>query len=87
MAIDMKDNGALGCAYYVAADESMFLLEDVAMAGVEVAETLLLHARPTTVLATARIPQPLFDVLHQGCQTLDAGDHSKKTIAQPTRLY
>lgn len=80
MAIDMKDNGTLGCAYYVAAEESMFLLEDVAMAGVDVAETLLLHARPTTVLVTSRTPQPLFDVLKQGCQELDASDQSKKII-------
>ena len=87
MAIDMKDNGTLGCAYYVAAEEAMFLLEDVAMAGMEIAETLLLHARPTTVLITPRTPQPLFDVLKQGSQRLDAGDQSMNTLVQPVGLY
>ncbi|RYP68990.1 hypothetical protein DL769_005377 [Monosporascus sp. CRB-8-3] len=71
MAIDMKNNGNLGCSYYIAAQETLFLLEDVAMAGVELVETLLLHANPTTVLIASRAPDSLADYLERGAQGVD----------------
>ncbi|KAI1407499.1 muts domain V-domain-containing protein [Hypoxylon sp. FL1857] len=63
MAIDMKDNGNLGCAYYVAIDEALFLLEDVPMSGMDLVETLLLHVNPTTVLISARASETLANYL------------------------
>jgi hypothetical protein len=81
MAIDMKNNGNLGCAYYIAADEALFLLEDVAMAGVEIVETLLLHVKPTTILTPGRTSQVLMDVLERDAQGIDRDDqHSKSFI-------
>ncbi|RYO76528.1 hypothetical protein DL762_002096 [Monosporascus cannonballus] len=71
MAIDMKNNGNLGCSYYITAQETLFLLEDVAMAGVELVETLLLHANPTTVLISSRAPDSLADYLERGAQGVD----------------
>ena len=29
MAIDMRDRGTLGCAYYIAREEKLFLVEDI----------------------------------------------------------
>ncbi|KAI0140145.1 muts domain V-domain-containing protein [Hypoxylon sp. NC0597] len=71
MAIDMKDNGNLGCAYYVTIDEALFLLEDVAMSGMDLVETLLLHVNPTTVLISARASETLANYLARGAQGVD----------------
>ncbi|KAI0197764.1 muts domain V-domain-containing protein [Astrocystis sublimbata] len=75
MAIDMRDRGprgsTLGCAYYVVLDETLYLLEDVAMAGIDLVETLLLHAQPTTVLISARAPEPLSQFLTRGSQDVN----------------
>ncbi|KAI0845599.1 muts domain V-domain-containing protein [Daldinia vernicosa] len=71
LAIDMKENGNLGCAYYIAIDESLFLLEDVAMSGMDLVETLLFHVNPTTVLISARAPEKLADYLARRAQGVD----------------
>ncbi len=39
MAIDVKERGTVGCCYYVAREEKLYLLEDVAYAGTEIIET------------------------------------------------
>ncbi|KAI1304784.1 putative MSH5 protein [Xylaria venustula] len=75
MAIDMRDRGprgsTIGCAYYIALEETLYLLEDVAMAGVDLVETLLLHAQPTTVLVSTRIPENLAELLARGSQDIN----------------
>ena len=35
MAVDMRDRGSIGCSYYVAATEALYLLEDVKSGGLE----------------------------------------------------
>ncbi|KAI1423077.1 putative MSH5 protein [Xylaria sp. FL1777] len=75
MAVDMRDRGPrgsiIGCAYYVVLEEALYLLEDVAMAGVDLVETLLLHAQPTTVLISTRAPEPLAQFLARGSQDIN----------------
>lgn len=39
MAIDMKERGTVGCAYYVAREERLFCMEDVVNGGKDVVET------------------------------------------------
>lgn len=68
MAIDMKDNGTIGCAYYVAIDEALFIQEDIPMAGVDFVETLLMRIEPTTVLTSIRGPDSLIEFLEAGAQ-------------------
>ncbi|KAI0542909.1 putative MSH5 protein [Xylaria digitata] len=74
-AIDMRDRGpqgsTIGCAYYVVAEETLYLLEDVAMAGIDLVETLLLHAQPTTVLISSRASEPLAQLLSKGSQDIN----------------
>lgn len=78
LAIDMKENGNLGCAYYIAADEILFLLEDVPMASIEIVETVILHATPTTILIPSRTSQAVVDMLAKGAHSLDEhGRHGK----------
>lgn len=68
MAIDMKENGTVGCAYYVAVDEALFLLQDIPLAGIELVELLILHVEPTTVLVSLRAPDNLVEFLEAGAQ-------------------
>lgn len=68
MAIDIKDNGTVGSAYYVAIDEALFIQEDIPMAGIEFVETLLLRVEPTTVLISLRSPDHLVEFLEAGAQ-------------------
>lgn len=68
MAIDMKDNGTIGCAYYVAIDEALFIQEDVPIAGVDFIEMLLIRVEPTTVLTSIRGPDRLIEFLEAGAQ-------------------
>jgi len=39
MAIDMKEHGTVGCAYYVAREERLFCMEDVVHGGTDIVET------------------------------------------------
>lgn len=38
MAIDIRDHGTLGCAYYVAKDECMYCMDDAKLAGLDMVE-------------------------------------------------
>ncbi|KAI7782338.1 hypothetical protein LA080_013613 [Diaporthe eres] len=84
MAIDMRDNGTVGCAYYVAIDEALFLQEDIPLAGIELVETLLLHVEPTTVLISIRSPDNLVQFIEAGAQ--DFQGHRNKEEGKNTPL-
>ncbi|KAB5579927.1 muts domain V-domain-containing protein [Coniochaeta sp. 2T2.1] len=71
MAIEMKDNNTIGCAYYVAMEETLYLQEDIPMAGIEIVETLLLQAQPTTVIISNRAPEKMAKYLEAHAQDLD----------------
>jgi DNA mismatch repair protein MSH5 len=45
MAIDLKDQGTVGCCYYVARDEKLFFMEDVKLGGIEVVDACELANR------------------------------------------
>lgn len=36
MAVDLRDKGTVGCCYYVAKEEKLYLMEDVKYGGIEV---------------------------------------------------
>jgi len=71
MAIEMKDNNTVGCAYYITFEETLYLQEDVPLAGIEVVETLLLQAQPTSVIINNRAPAKMADYLEAHAQDLD----------------
>ncbi|KAL8781285.1 MAG: hypothetical protein Q9194_000480 [Teloschistes cf. exilis] len=50
MALDLRDRGTVGCAYYVAREEKLYMLEDVRMAA-EFAAPYLLEVRPSPEFA------------------------------------
>lgn len=55
MALDIKERGAVGCAYYK--DETLFCMDDIKIGGLSMIETLKLEIQPTIVLVSPRIDQ------------------------------
>lgn len=43
MCVDMRDRGTVGCCYYVARDQKLFVMADVTYGGIEVVDTCSLH--------------------------------------------
>ncbi|KAK2750532.1 MutS protein msh5 [Onygenales sp. PD_40] len=68
MAIDMKERGTVGCCYYVAQEEKLYILEDITSGGFEAVETLKLDVEPTLVLVSTRADQSASNLeqTHQG---------------------
>ncbi|KAI9820000.1 MAG: MutS protein msh5 [Pycnora praestabilis] len=57
MGIDMRDRGTVGCCYYVAREEKLYLMEDVAFGGLEVINMLKVHVEPTVILLSSRVDE------------------------------
>ena len=55
MAIDIRDRDTVGCAYYIARQQSLMCMEDVTAGGKEVLEVLKLDIQPTVLLVSPRI--------------------------------
>ena len=49
MAVDMKERGTVGCAYYVAREERLLCMEDTVHGGRDVVETRERHERRMTL--------------------------------------
>lgn len=69
LAIDMKDRKTLGCAYYIAGQEKLYIINDIKTAGIELIDTLKVHASPTLILLNARADEML--VNHLGKEARD----------------
>ena len=80
MAIDMKDRSTIGCAYYVTRDEKLCLLEDIKTAGVDVIDTLKIHAQPSVVLISTRSDERLEEHLRQEARGIDRGDEASEFV-------
>lgn len=59
MAIDLRDHRTIGCAYYVAREQKLYVMEDVKMASMEMIDTLKIHISPTTVLINTKANETL----------------------------
>ncbi|KAL3420742.1 MutS domain V [Phlyctema vagabunda] len=70
MAVDMK-RGCFGCAFYVANEEKLSMLEDVKKASMEIVETLKLHVQPTTILISSRSDEDLEQYLKRDARRID----------------
>ncbi|KAJ5987399.1 hypothetical protein N7451_011764 [Penicillium sp. IBT 35674x] len=55
VAIDIKDYGTVGCAYYSAEHEKMYLLGDSRSGGMETIDTLIAQIKPTVILIPPRV--------------------------------
>jgi hypothetical protein len=78
MAIDMKERGTLGCAYYIAREEKLCMIEDIKMAGLDIIDLLKLHAQPTILLISSRAEEDLEDHLMKEARPINRGDDDSK---------
>lgn len=76
MAIDVDKDGKVGCAYYIAMDETLVLEEDVSMGGIEAVDTLLLHIQPTSIIIPNRAPGDLIEFLERDAHRFDDNEGS-----------
>ena len=71
MAIEMKEHGTIGCAYYAAREEKLYLVEDIKFASFDTIDVLKLHAQPTVILISTRSDERLEDYLSKEARVID----------------
>lgn len=84
LAVDMRERGTLGCAYYVAREEKLFVMADLKLAGLDVVDTLKLHASPTVVLISTKADELLEDHLMK--EVKEIGSSHNPGTTEPLRL-
>ncbi|EYB22536.1 hypothetical protein FG05_11941 [Fusarium graminearum] len=62
MAMDMKDDLTIGCAYFSTADGILQVSEDISAASLDIAGQFLIHAQPNNLLVSARAPSSEFSI-------------------------
>ncbi|MCJ1281630.1 MutS protein msh5 [Xylographa opegraphella] len=63
MALELRSRDTVGCSYYVAREEKLYLMSDMKICGLEIVESLKLYAKPTIVLISVRIDERVHDLL------------------------
>ena len=63
LAMDLRENSTLGCAFFDSDNGALLLGTDVFMADLDVAEQILVHVQPSTVLMNGRAPEDLLAFL------------------------
>lgn len=77
MAIEYKSKGSVGCAYYVAREEKLYMMQDIQLSSFDILESLKLRAQPTDILISTRAEDSLekFARLEAtNCDKSDGGD-------------
>ncbi|KAL8755038.1 MAG: hypothetical protein Q9184_004921 [Pyrenodesmia sp. 2 TL-2023] len=90
MAVDLRDRGTVGCAYYVAREQKLYMTEDVRFGGIEVigmcmapfpapttsadTKSVKLHAQPTVVLLSTRVDESVDTFLKPNRRTEESAD-------------
>ncbi|KAK2626882.1 hypothetical protein QTJ16_004057 [Diplocarpon rosae] len=78
MAVELKARGTIGCAYYLAREEKLCLMEDIKMAGLDIIDTLKVHLQPTVILISTRADEELEDHLGKDARGIDQGDEASR---------
>ncbi|MCJ1431366.1 MutS protein msh5 [Xylographa pallens] len=63
LALELRSRDTVGCSYYVAREEKLYLMGDMKIGGLEIVESLKLYVNPTIVLISARIDERVHDLL------------------------
>ncbi|GKT72299.1 MutS domain V containing protein [Colletotrichum tofieldiae] len=81
MAVDVKEKGGLGCAYYNSDEGKLFMLHDMSCAEpLQLIETIMVHVQPTTVLLPLKTPNAVLQFLEQQKSTVDGGDQVSSQV-------
>ncbi|CEN62376.1 hypothetical protein ASPCAL09011 [Aspergillus calidoustus] len=54
-AIDMREAGTVGCSWYSAHEEKLYLMEDIKFSNTEILDTLTIQIKPTILLVSSRV--------------------------------
>ncbi|KAG9235634.1 muts domain V-domain-containing protein [Amylocarpus encephaloides] len=79
MAIDMK-GGTVGCAYYVAREETLYLMQDIKCCDIEIVDTLRLHVQPTTIVISTRADEKLEQHLSKEARSIERGEEANDLV-------
>jgi DNA mismatch repair protein MSH5 len=80
MAVEMKERGSIGCAYYIAREEKLCLMEDIKMAGFEIVDALKVHVQPTVILVSTRCEEKLEEHLGKEARGIDREHDASKFL-------
>lgn len=80
MAIDMRGSGVIGCAYYVAREETLFLMQDIKFGDMELVDTLKLHIEPSTVVISTRADEKLEQYLSKDARGIERGEEGSRSF-------
>lgn len=78
LAVDMRGRGTLGCAYFVAREEKLYMMEDIKLAGLEIIDDVKLHSQPTVILISTRSDEQLEEYLKADARKIERGDEVSK---------
>lgn len=76
MAVDMREKGTIGCSYYIAREEKLYLMQDIKMAGLDIVDMLKMHAQPTLILISTRSDEKLEEHLSKEARGIDRGEEA-----------
>jgi DNA mismatch repair protein MSH5 len=82
MAIDMR-GGNIGCAYYIAREETLHLMQDIKFGDLDIIDTLKLHAEPSTIIISSRAEEKLEAHLRKEARGIDRDDGASETCLSP----
>ncbi|KAL8736313.1 MAG: hypothetical protein Q9166_000468 [cf. Caloplaca sp. 2 TL-2023] len=86
MAVDLRDRGTVGCAYYIAREEKLYMMQDVNSGGIEIIETLKLHGQPTVILLSTKSDESISTYLDPTGGSPDPAIENADGIASPYLL-
>ncbi|TQS38393.1 hypothetical protein Golomagni_01101 [Golovinomyces magnicellulatus] len=71
MAIDMRNRGTIGCAYYSPREQKLYLMEDIKMGTLDIIEILTLQVQPSVILISNRTDEKLEKLLAKDARGID----------------
>ncbi|KAM5507939.1 hypothetical protein McanMca71_001210 [Microsporum canis] len=80
MAVDIKDRGTVGCSYYSAQEEKLYVMEDIVYGELDIVDILKLEIEPTVLLLSLRADQSLEDPTHAGSGSRATSDIGKTYV-------
>lgn len=68
MALNLREELTMGCAYYHTQEGILYLAQEVTAATTDIAEQFIIHVQPTTIILSGRAPEELINFLEKKSQ-------------------
>lgn len=73
LAVDVRANNSMGCAYFSTQSQGLYLLNDVQSVGMDVLGSLVVQVQPTMVLTSFQAPESVIEYFDQDSRSSDNG--------------